>query len=90
MAIMLVELRVEDGNRVLEIGAGTGYNAALLAHRLGDDNLVTTVDLEPEITESAHAAPGRHAATTRPSSPATERAGCRNAPPSTGSSRPAP
>ncbi|CAM5665211.1 Protein-L-isoaspartate O-methyltransferase OS=Streptomyces alboniger OX=132473 GN=CP975_12170 PE=3 SV=1 [Streptomyces alboniger] len=53
MAMMLAELRVEAGDRVLEIGAGTGYNAALLAHRLGDDNLVTTVDLEPEITEAA-------------------------------------
>ncbi|MFJ9627799.1 methyltransferase domain-containing protein [Streptomyces sp. NPDC101175] len=54
MARMLVELAVTDGSRVLEIGAGTGYNAALLAHRLGD-GLVTTVDLEPEITESARA-----------------------------------
>ncbi|MFB9466172.1 methyltransferase domain-containing protein [Streptomyces cinereospinus] len=53
MAMMLAALGVEDGDRVLEIGAGTGYNAALLAHRLGDDALVTTVDLEPEITESA-------------------------------------
>lgn len=53
MARMLAELRVEDGDRVLEVGAGTGYNAALLAHRLGEDDLVTTVDLEPEITESA-------------------------------------
>ncbi|MGW2570268.1 methyltransferase domain-containing protein [Streptomyces sp. NPDC001537] len=64
MARMLAELRVEDGNRVLEIGAGTGYNAALLAHRLGDE-LVTTVDLEPEITESARqhlAAAGHHPA----------------------------
>jgi protein-L-isoaspartate(D-aspartate) O-methyltransferase len=52
MAKMLAELWVTDGDRVLEIGAGTGYNAALLAHRLGDD-LVTTVDLEPEITEAA-------------------------------------
>ncbi|WP_329460333.1 methyltransferase domain-containing protein [Streptomyces sp. NBC_01497] len=52
MAGMLAELDVRDGHRVLEIGAGTGYNAALLAHRLGDD-LVTTVDLDPEITESA-------------------------------------
>ncbi|MFJ6387395.1 methyltransferase domain-containing protein [Streptomyces sp. NPDC091972] len=54
MAMMLTELRVRDGDRVLEIGAGTGYNAALLAHRLGDDH-VTTVDLEPEITEAARA-----------------------------------
>ncbi|MFI1725680.1 methyltransferase domain-containing protein [Streptomyces sp. NPDC020489] len=53
MAMMLAALEVEDGDRVLEIGAGTGYNAALLAHRLGDDGLVTTVDLEPEITEAA-------------------------------------
>ncbi|MDQ1045653.1 methyltransferase domain-containing protein [Streptomyces sp. V4I2] len=63
MAMMLAELRVRDGDRVLEIGAGTGYNAALLAHRLGDDGLVTTVDLEPEITEAARqhlAAAGYH------------------------------
>ncbi|MFG2605830.1 methyltransferase domain-containing protein [Streptomyces sp. NPDC048514] len=53
MAQMLVALRVGEGDRILEVGAGTGYNAALLAHRLGDDDLVTTVDLEPEITESA-------------------------------------
>lgn len=53
MAMMLAELRVRDGDRVLEIGAGTGYNAALLAHRLGNDDLVTTIDLEPDITEAA-------------------------------------
>lgn len=57
MARMLHELDVRDGDSVLEIGAGTGYNAALLSHRLGDD-LVTTVDLDPEITEAA----GRHLA----------------------------
>jgi protein-L-isoaspartate(D-aspartate) O-methyltransferase len=62
MADMLAALGVEDGHTVLEIGAGTGYNAALLAHRLGDDK-VTTVDLDPEITESARrhlAAAGYH------------------------------
>ncbi|AKJ13120.1 methyltransferase [Streptomyces incarnatus] len=53
MARMLAALAVGDGHRVLEVGAGTGYNAALLAHRLGAGDLVTTVDLEPEITESA-------------------------------------
>lgn len=64
MARMLEELDVRDGHAVLEIGAGTGYNAALLSHRLGDD-LVTTVDLDPEITESARshlAAAGYHPA----------------------------
>ncbi|MFG2308592.1 methyltransferase domain-containing protein [Streptomyces sp. NPDC048566] len=54
MAVMLVELAVREGHRVLEIGAGTGYNAALLAHRLGDSR-VTTVDLDAEITEAARA-----------------------------------
>ncbi|WP_415950420.1 methyltransferase domain-containing protein [Streptomyces sp. KLOTTS4A1] len=54
MAKMLAELDVRDGQSVLEIGAGTGYNAALLSHRLGD-GLVTTVDLDPEITEAARA-----------------------------------
>ncbi|MCG6494744.1 methyltransferase domain-containing protein [Kitasatospora sp. A2-31] len=38
---MLAALNVEDGNRVLEIGTGTGWNAALLAHRLGPGNVVT-------------------------------------------------
>ncbi|MFE1327189.1 methyltransferase domain-containing protein [Streptomyces sp. NPDC058741] len=64
MADMLAVLEVADGHTVLEIGAGTGYNAALLAHRLGDDR-VTTVDLDPEITESARrhlAAAGYHPA----------------------------
>ncbi|MEW1545687.1 methyltransferase domain-containing protein [Streptomyces tsukubensis] len=54
MARMLDALEVRYGDRVLEIGAGSGYNAALLCHRLGDDR-VTTVDLDPEITESARA-----------------------------------
>jgi protein-L-isoaspartate(D-aspartate) O-methyltransferase len=64
MARMLEELDVRDGDAVLEIGAGSGYNAALLCHRLGDA-LVTTVDLDPEITESARshlAAVGHHPA----------------------------
>ncbi|MFF2021103.1 methyltransferase domain-containing protein [Streptomyces sp. NPDC058171] len=54
MARMLAELRIGPQDRVLEIGAGTGYNAALLAHRVGDER-VTTVDLDPDITETARA-----------------------------------
>ncbi|MEO3973902.1 methyltransferase domain-containing protein [Streptomyces sp. CAU 1734] len=54
MALMLEALEVRYGDAVLEIGAGTGYNAALLCHRLGDSR-VTTVDMEPEITDSARA-----------------------------------
>ena len=54
MALMCEALDVGTGQRVLEIGAGTGYNAALLAHRLGPDT-VTTVDLDEEITAAARA-----------------------------------
>ncbi|MCH0541201.1 methyltransferase domain-containing protein [Streptomyces sp. MUM 203J] len=54
MAAMLHALEARDGDTALEIGAGSGYNAALLCHRLGDDR-VTTVDLDPGITEAARA-----------------------------------
>ncbi|MEV4424159.1 methyltransferase domain-containing protein [Streptomyces sp. NPDC049602] len=52
MALMLDALDVRDGHDVLEIGAGSGYHAALLCHRLGEEH-VTTVDLDEEIAESA-------------------------------------
>ncbi|GAA1139444.1 MULTISPECIES: methyltransferase domain-containing protein [Streptomyces violaceusniger group] len=52
MAQMLEALDVRDGDTVLEIGAGTGYNAALLSHRLGPDHVVT-VDVDPELVVAA-------------------------------------
>jgi len=48
MSLMLHALDVHAGNRVLEIGTGTGYNAALLCHRLGDAN-VTSIDVNSEL-----------------------------------------
>ncbi len=53
MAIMLEQLRVRPRMRVLEIGAGTGYNAALLAHLVGSHGQVVTVDLDEQITTEA-------------------------------------
>jgi methyltransferase of ATP-grasp peptide maturase system len=55
MAVMLEELLVSDGQTVLEIGTGTGYNAALLCQRLGDTN-VSTVDIDPVLVEAAEQA----------------------------------
>lgn len=52
MAGMLEELAVEDGHRVLEVGTGTGYNAALLCARLGD-HAVHSVDISPDLTRTA-------------------------------------
>lgn len=52
MTRMLEALDVRDGHRVLEIGSGTGYHAALLSHRLGGEQ-VFTVDIEAELVELA-------------------------------------
>lgn len=46
-------LNVAPGHRILEIGAGTGYNAAVLSQLSGDRGAVTTVDLDPEIAAQA-------------------------------------
>jgi protein-L-isoaspartate(D-aspartate) O-methyltransferase len=56
MAEMLGELRLEPGQRVLEIGAGTGYNAALLQHIVGASGQVTTIDIDPETARRARRA----------------------------------
>lgn len=52
MVRMLDALELCDGQRVLEIGTGTGYNAALLCHRLGDDH-VFSVDIGAELVDTA-------------------------------------
>ncbi|SDN71764.1 methyltransferase domain-containing protein [Lentzea jiangxiensis] len=52
MAIMLEALDVRPGHRVLEVGTGTGYNAALLCHAVDSEN-VTTVDVDPNLSRRA-------------------------------------
>jgi len=53
MAFMLEQLQLEPGHRVLEIGAGTGYNAALMAHIVGETGHVVTADIDEELVASA-------------------------------------
>jgi protein-L-isoaspartate(D-aspartate) O-methyltransferase len=53
MAIMIEQLGLELGSRVLEIGSGTGYNAAILAHIVGDNGSVITVDIDQDIVDEA-------------------------------------
>lgn len=55
MAIMLGQLLVEERQRILEIGAGTGYNAALLRFLVGPGGRVTTIDVDDDIVEAARA-----------------------------------
>lgn len=53
MATMLEQLDLKPGLRVLEIGAGTGYNAALIKHIVGDAGTVVTVDLDQDLVTAA-------------------------------------
>ena len=62
MAPMLEDLDVRPGHRVLEIGAGTGYNAALLDRLAGPDGAVVTIEVDATIAAEARehlAAAGR-------------------------------
>src|SRR5262249_21279492 len=53
MAIMLEQFGLAPGQRVLEIGAGSGYNAALLAEVVGPTGQVTTIDLDEDLVAGA-------------------------------------
>ena len=56
VAMQLDQLDVQPGHRILEIGAGTGYNAALLATLAGPSGHITTVDIDPDVTAHARQA----------------------------------
>ncbi len=55
VALMLELLDLQPGQRVLEIGAGTGYNAALIGQLVGEQGQVVTIDLDDEIVQEARA-----------------------------------
>ncbi|WP_160051417.1 protein-L-isoaspartate(D-aspartate) O-methyltransferase [Nocardiopsis sp. FR26] len=55
MARMLTAARIEPGHRVLEIGTGTGYHAALLSALLGAES-VATVEIDGGLADTARAA----------------------------------
>ncbi|SEU39247.1 methyltransferase domain-containing protein [Nonomuraea wenchangensis] len=50
---LLTQLHPEPGHRVLEVGTGTGWTAALLAHLVGDASRVTSVEVDPAVAEQA-------------------------------------
>jgi protein-L-isoaspartate(D-aspartate) O-methyltransferase len=54
VAATLEQLRVEPGQRILEIGSG-GYTAALLAELTGPTGHVTTIDIDQSVVHRTHA-----------------------------------
>ncbi|GAB3159798.1 hypothetical protein GCM10027059_06570 [Myceligenerans halotolerans] len=62
VAGMLEQAEVGPGHRVLEIGSGTGYNAALLNHLVGPDGAVTTIEYDSQVADAARAALSAHGA----------------------------
>ena len=53
VADMLEILDVSPGMRVLEIGTGTGYNAALLSELVGSKGAVWSVEVRPDVARDA-------------------------------------
>lgn len=56
MAVMIEQLSLERGGRALEVGTGSGYNAALLAELVGPDGHVSTIDLDVDLVVAARRA----------------------------------
>lgn len=53
VGIMTQELRVTPGHCVLELGTGTGYQTAVLAHLVGEHGRVYTIERVPALAEYA-------------------------------------
>ncbi len=53
VASLLTDLAPAPGHKVLEIGTGSGYNAALLATLIADPKSVWTIDCDADLCESA-------------------------------------
>jgi protein-L-isoaspartate(D-aspartate) O-methyltransferase len=53
IALMLEQLNPQPGDHILEIGAGSGYNAALLAHLVGETGKVVSLDIDEDLVADA-------------------------------------
>lgn len=56
MALMLEQLDLRRGHRALEIGTGTGYNAAVMSHIVGPEGRIDSVEIDEAAARDAAAA----------------------------------
>jgi protein-L-isoaspartate(D-aspartate) O-methyltransferase len=55
-AALLDHLKLSTGERVLHFGCGTGYYSAILAELVGQQGMVTAVEIDAKLAEKAHLA----------------------------------
>jgi protein-L-isoaspartate(D-aspartate) O-methyltransferase len=53
MALMIDQMRLQKGHNVLEIGTGSGYNAAIMTVLVEPGGHVTTIEVDPQLAEHA-------------------------------------
>ena len=53
VALMTDLLRLREGDKVLEIGTGSGYQAAILSYVVGEKGIVYTIERIPKLAERA-------------------------------------
>src|SRR3989344_8856212 len=53
VAFMLQELELKKGDRILEIGTGSGWNAALMSYLVGENGEIYSVEVVKELAEKA-------------------------------------
>jgi protein-L-isoaspartate(D-aspartate) O-methyltransferase len=53
VAVMAEALDLGEGHKVLEIGAGSGYNAAVMAELVGPSGKIITLERHPSLAERA-------------------------------------
>ena len=51
VAFMLERLRPDRGDKILDIGSGSGWTSALLAHIVGEKGKVIAIEIIPELKE---------------------------------------
>jgi len=53
VAVMTEALQPAAGDKILEIGSGSGWQACLLAHCVGDNGLVVSIEIDKDVHEFA-------------------------------------